>query len=167
MNIFEKLIQQWSAKKEGLDASMLQKIYVLIATEDKEQILSTFELLYSYGEHALCAILCQSGEQILLRRDVNIRHPLLWEKCILDEVVHEDNILYPLYIQGAFWNMEFHVFEEEGWEELTVSKREQVRKESLRMVFAPAGSFMMGALESDLARDTTRNRAILSPFTKI
>ena len=69
-----------------LGVKNLEKLQGLLTSKDKEQVRSTFGLLYAYGDIALCEVLRLDAERVTLCNDGGIIHRLLWEQCILEVV---------------------------------------------------------------------------------
>ena len=149
MKDFRTLFQQWKAIRESIDPLDLQKLNTLMTQPEEQQIPSSFLLLYSYGDSALCELLEMVDAQICLRNDISFLHRVLWEKCVIEEVCHKDNEWNGLYLSGFFRQMEFHVLGSLEWNRLSPYQKKLTLQESLRMVSILPGSFMMGALPND------------------
>ena len=78
-----------------------------------------------------------------------VHHRLLWERCILEEVMREDSVWHDLYLEDSFHVLSYHIYTEIPWEALGEVLQEALIKKSLRSVEVPAGTFMMGALPDD------------------
>ena len=63
------LQDRWSTVRAGIP-SELERIHVLLSSESEEQVRSTFELLLSFDESALCEILHLVGDQLRVREDL-------------------------------------------------------------------------------------------------
>ena len=145
--IFVELQEKWSQIRSGVEGE-LEKVYALLASSDEGQVRSTLDLLLSLDECALCEVLHEIGGQLRVREEV-VHHRLLWERCILEEVIQEGSVWHGGYVGGCFSSLEVHIFGDISWEDLSESQQEKVVLESLRSVEVPAATFMMGALLND------------------
>ena len=103
---FVELQEKWSQMRVESD---LEKVYGLISSSDEGQVGSSFSLLISLGDCALCAILHEVDGQLRVREDVVVHHRLLWEKCILAEVMVEESVWNNLYRREFFLALELRV----------------------------------------------------------
>ena len=78
MKSFGYLFSKWEDIRVGIPKNDLAKLYDLFSLEDTSQVTSSFELLYSYGDAVLCALLTQKADQLVLREDLGIKHRVLW-----------------------------------------------------------------------------------------
>ena len=145
---FVELQEKWSQVRAGVEGE-LEKVYELLSSAAEGQVRSSFSLLVSLDECALCEVLHDVGGQLHVREEVVEHHRLLWERCILEEVVIEGSVWHGLYVNECFSSLEVRVFGHTSWDDLSESQQEKVVLESLRSVEVPAGTFMMGALPDD------------------
>ena len=101
---FEELQNRWMATWGSLPQEEVTAIELLLASDDEEQVKSTFDLLLSLGGSALCAVLHKVGDQCRVREDT-VRHRLLWEKCILQEVTRAGSDWHELYLKEHFLSL--------------------------------------------------------------
>ena len=145
---FAELQEKWSQIRAGVEGEV-EKVYELLSSSDEVQVRSSFSLLLSLDECGLCEVLHDVDGQLRVREDVVVHHRLLWERCILEEVMIEGSVWHGLYARDCFASLEVHILGHTSWDELSESQQEKVVLESLRSVEVPAGSFMMGALPDD------------------
>ena len=134
MNDFLMLFQQWQDIRESIEPVALQKLNTLMTQPEEQQVPSSFLLLYSYGDAALCELLEIVDAQLCLRHDISFLHRILWEKCIIEEVCHKDNAWNGLYLSGFFTRMEFRVVGTLEWSQINPYQKKLILQESLRMV---------------------------------
>lgn len=129
MKIFIEKRKRWRAKRAGLEPQHLDKIWTLLHIKDQSQISSTFQLLESYDNDALCELLCVYHGQIMLRGDIEIHHPLIWLCCILDEIngkSHKSPLLQKEFPTGTHsFSIELNGSIHKG--NITVSKSDKAR----------------------------------------
>lgn len=149
MNDFVLLEEKWKSlvSSQNLESLLEEKLSVLLRNPNEGGVASALSLLISFGEEALCEVLCFDDEQINLCEDLGITHRLLWEKGILELVSKEGSIWSTLYESDHFSMLEFRVLGSCEWSTLSQKHQALVLKESLRMVDIPSGTFMMGALD--------------------
>ena len=143
---FVELQGKWSQVRAEVE---LEKVYALISSSDESQVRSSFSLLLSLDDCGLCEVLHEVVGQLRIREDVVVYHRLLWERCILDEVIQEGSIWHDLYVGDCFRSLELRVLGNTSWDELSEPQQKKVVLESLQSVEVPAGTFMMGALVDD------------------
>ena len=152
MGDWEQFQNQWTNERATMSAQEYQSLLMLLQTEDEEQVLSTFSLLLSYGECALCEILFYENGLKLCAKKI-AHHQLFWMKSILEEVSDEESMWYPLFSIGYFDSFTFHRLFLKTWDRCSTKEQELLVRISLDMVDVPAGSFMMGARTDDTAAD--------------
>ena len=158
---FVELQGKWSQVRAEVE---VEKVYALLSSSDEAQVRSTFDLLVSLDTSGLCEVLHELDGQLRIREDV-VEHRLVWERCILEEVIQEVSIWHALYVGDCFRSLEVHVLGNISWDELSKSQQKKVVKESLRSVDVSAGTFMMGALSGDKEAydyETPRHEVTLS-----
>ena len=146
---FEELNLNWSHIRAALPPEDLLKLRELLFSEDERQVRSSFDLLMSFGSCGLCEVLHDVDGQLRVREDVVVHHRLLWETCILEEVMLDSSDWYELYVGDCFRSLELGVYGHRGWSDLSAVQQRKVVEESLRSVEVPSGTFMMGALPDD------------------
>ena len=150
---FEDLEKEWRTIHQEIPQEVWDKLHILLSSPMEEQVHSTFDLLLSLDESAICAILHSFAGQLYIRDDVVLHHHTLWEKCVLGEVCLEDSLWHDVYQKEAFRHMEVRLYGALSWDTLTDHQRVQMIKESLRCVQASAGRFMMGAPSYGLSKE--------------
>ena len=156
---FEELEKRWVSIRKNLPFKYIKMLSTLFLSRDEVQVHSSFDLLLSLDESALCEILHNEYGCIGLKRKVFVKYYvstphlvqeqnrilLLWQECVLQEVIHKESIWHELYMQRSFRELAWHVYNNFSLVNMSEVFREEMRKESLRSVEVPAGSFMMGA----------------------
>ena len=161
---FAELQEKWSQVRAAVQ-SEVEKFSCLLASDDEGQVRSSFALLLSFGDCALCEILDEVDGQLRLQEEVVEYHHLLWTRCILEEVMVEDSIWYGLYVEHCFRRLFHSMYNETPWNELSDVLKEGILKEALLCVEVPAGTFMMGAFPDDeeaRGNEKPRHEVILS-----
>ena len=146
MNILD-MEADWLALRASLGEMYDERLQPLLEEENEENVSQCMELLLSFGEVSLCAVLEAKDGEICLRRD--LLHQQRWERQIIDHVSQEESRWYAQYQKHMFDDMEFRVLGSVDWSSLSEAQKEMVKRVSLRMNEIPAGSFRMGALSSD------------------
>ena len=139
---YDTHLKKWEEQRSGITEESWKKLNMLLRTKDATQIRSSFELLFSYGEASLCAILHEKNEQLYLRNKSH--HPVLWISCILEEVRQEKSVWHDLYTRNYFHRLERYWYGNVAWKDLSEEHQKKAREKSLRSVEVPAGSFVMG-----------------------
>ena len=80
----------WDEISSEVSHDVIQKLHYLFASNDSAQVQSSFDLLCSYGEEALCEILEEKAGAIVLRNNI-IHHHFLWSLCVITEVKNKNN----------------------------------------------------------------------------
>lgn len=161
---FAELQKNWSDIRDSLPVEDVLKFRELLSSEDESQVRSSFDLLISFGGCGLCEVLHDVDGQFRVREDVVEHHRLLWERCILEEVMSESSAWHDLYEDDCFLSLEVHVLGNIAWDELSEYHQNKVVEKSLRSVEVSAGSFMMGALPDDkeaYEREKPRHKVVL------
>ena len=152
MQRYHELKQSWEKTEATLSSTERNNLYTLFSYSDEYQVSSSFDLLLSYGEEALCAILELKGPQLALREDRSFPHPNIWVKCILDEIRLESSPWYPLYRANMCHQLMLLLFRHlEGtpYESLKDWEKNFLYDTSLISASISKGSFIMGALDHD------------------
>ena len=118
---FVELHEKWLQVRAGVEIE-LEKVYELLSSSVERQVRSSFGLLLSLDERGLCEVLHEVDGQLRVREDVVVHHRLLWEKCILEEVMQEGSVWHGLYLGDCFRSLEVRFFGHIAWEALTESK---------------------------------------------
>ena len=139
---YEILVQKWEGIRSEMPQDSWKKLSVLLRTKDEMQVQSSFALLISHGESALCAMLYEKEGQLYFQNKP--RHPVLWLTCILEEVRREQSAWHDLYVRGYFHRLERYWYGNVPWNALSDTQQKKVVEKSLRSAEIPAGSFMMG-----------------------
>ena len=156
---FEELEKRWISIRKNLPFKYIKMLSTLFLSRDEVQVHSSFDLLISLDESALCEILHNEYGSIGLKRKVFVKYYvstphlvqeqnrilLLWQECVLQEVIHKESVWHELYMQRSFRELAWHVYNNFSLVNMSEVFREEMRKESLRSVEVPAGNFMMGA----------------------
>ena len=129
-------------------ADQLEKIDVLVFSEDIDNIRNGLTLMTTIAPEYLCRYLRLDGDSMVLRDTEKFADPISAER-VLVESVKSQSIWRDLYESGAFESMEFCSLGDVAIENLSESERELCVRMSKEMVPVPAGGFMMGALEDD------------------
>ena len=129
-------------------SDQLEKIDVLVYSEDIEKIRNGLTLMTTIAPEYLCRYLKLDGESVVLRDAARISAPLSAERLLLEEV-KSALVWQDLYESGAFASIEFRALGDVALEHLSLSKKNFCVRMSKEMVRVPAGEFMMGALEDD------------------
>ena len=79
---FVELQVKWSQVRAGVEGEV-EKVYELLSSSDEAQVRSTFDLLVSLEECALCEVLHEVGGQLRVRDDVVLHHRLLGRSVFL------------------------------------------------------------------------------------
>ena len=103
---FVELQEKWSQVRVDVES---EKVYALLSSSDEGQVRSSFSLLLSLDASALCEVLHELDGQLRVLEDVVEHHRLLWERCILEEVIQEGSIWHGLYVGDCFRSLEVHV----------------------------------------------------------
>ena len=140
---FVALQERWDVIRKTIPQEDIDKCMLLLASFDEEQVRSTFDLLVSLDESALCCILHQVGGQLCIQPTV-IAHHSLWEQCTLEEAMERESLWYALYRKGAFLHTEVRMYGDRIWNELSSEEQEKLDKDSLRSIEVLAGRFVMG-----------------------
>ena len=165
--IFAELQEKWTSIRDALSQEDASTFMVLLSSPDETQVKSTFDLLLSLDGSGLCAVLHEVDGQLRVREDV-VSHPLLWERCILEEVIQEGSIWHGLYVGDCFRSLEVHVLGNTSWDDLSESQQKKVVLGSLQCVEVPAGRFMMGADDEEAYDDESpRHKVTLSKSMKV
>lgn len=159
--IVEELKQRWSVIRDGLSPQDVDSYRSLFSLHEKSQVRSTFDLLLSLDESGLCELLCEVGGQLRVQASVN--SPLLWERCVLEEVTREGSQWHEVYIEGYFSCLEIEVCGEMPWIDLTSEQQKKVVAFSLRNIHVQVGSFMMGHYPMTIRQMIMRSLVIRSP----
>ena len=107
--------KKWEELRSGITEESWKKLNMLLGTKDATQIRSSFEMLLSYGEASLCAILHEKNEQLDFRNKPH--HPVLWISCILEEVRQEKSVWHSLYTRNYFYRLEMYWYGNVAWKE--------------------------------------------------
>ena len=153
---FEELNKKWTQLCASLEQEVLDNIYVLLLSRDVSQVRSSFNLLMSLDECALCTVLHEVEGQIEIREDVVAHHHLLWARCLLEEVMQEDSCWYDLFQRNGFRRLSDQLYTSISWDSMSEDQKDHVIAESLQAVDVPAGSFLMGARSNETAYDYER-----------
>ena len=119
---FAELQEKWSQVRVGVEDE-LDKVYALLSSEDEAQVRSSFSLLLSLAGSGLCEVLHEVDGQLRIREDVVRYHLLLWEQCILEEVMIEGSMWHELYMGDCFRTLERHVLGNTSWDDLSESQQ--------------------------------------------
>ena len=114
---FVELQENWSQVRDGVEGE-LEKVYELLSSSDEGQVRSSFGLLVSLEGCGLCEVLHEVDGQLRVREEVVVHHRLLWERCILEEVMIEGSVWHDLYVGDCFRSLELWGLGNTSWEEL-------------------------------------------------
>ena len=129
-------------------ADQLEKIDVLVFSDDIENIRNGLTLMSTIAPEYLCRYLNLNGDSMVLRDAGRFSDPLSTERVLLESAKGE-SMWQNLYERGAFESMAFRALGDVAIEELSESEKEFCVRIAKEMVRVPAGEFMMGALEDD------------------
>ena len=126
----------------------LEKIDMLVFSEDIENIRNGLTLMTTIAPECLCRYLRLDGESVVLRDADKFSAPLSAER-VLVKSVKSQSIWRDLYESGAFESMAFCSLGDVAIEDLSESEKAFCVQMAKKMVRVPAGEFMMGALDDD------------------
>ena len=141
---FDTICAQWNNFRTQLLPHEEQSMTTLLSTKDPYQIISTLDLLIGIDESALCILLQQEKDFIIINANHRLHHPLIWSQHILETVKEEDSIWHSLYLSNAFSRMQFHLYHNKEWSTCDAIEQDSILCESKRMRLLPKGSFQMG-----------------------
>ncbi len=145
----EDMEKEWLGIRSGLGTGYEEKLVPLFESENKESVSQCMELLLSFGESALCAVMEEKEGEWCLRSEIDFVYRFLWEREIVGHVSEEESLWHSCYQREKFDGMEFRVLGDMDGSSLSNSQKELVKRESLRTNEIPVGSFLMGALPND------------------
>ena len=138
---------------ETFSAEQLEKIDVLVFSDDIENIRNGLTLMTTLAPEYLCRYLTLDGDSVVLRDAGRFSAPLLAERVLVESAKSEP-MWQKLYESGAFESMEFRALGDVAIENLSESEKDFCVRMAKEMVRVPAGDFMMGALEDVDDEDT-------------
>jgi len=149
----ENIEKEWLGIRSSLGDGYEEKLVALFEDEREETVSQCIELLLSFGEAALCAVLEKKERELYLRSEINFAHRDLWEKEIVERVKQQESLWYAQYQKHQFEEMEFCVLGHMDCTILSEGQKDLVKRVSLRMNEIPAGTFTMGAVPNDEETD--------------
>ena len=129
-------------------ADQLEKIDVLVFSDDIQNIRNGLTLMTTIAPEYLCRYLRLDGESVALRDAEKFADPISAER-VLVESVKSQSIWQGLYESGAYESMEFRALGYVAVENLSESEKAFCVRMSKEMLRVPVDEFMMGALEDD------------------
>lgn len=129
-------------------ADQLEKIDVLVFSEDIENIRNGLTLMTTIASEYLCRYLELNGCSVVLRDAGKFAAPLSAER-VLVESAKSQSLWLGVYESGAFESMEFRALGDVNVEDLSESEKDFCVRIGKEMVRVPAGEFMMGAMDDD------------------
>ena len=120
----------------------LEKIDVLVFSEDIENIRNGLTLMTTIAPEYLCRYLKLDGESVVLRDAGKFAAPLSAERVLM-ESVKDEPMWQDLYESGAFESMEFRALGDVAIEDLSESEKAFCVRMAKEMVRVSAGEFMM------------------------
>ena len=126
----------------------LEKIDVLVFSDNIENIRNGLTLMTTIAPKYLCRYLELDGESVVPRDADRFSDPLSAER-VLVESAKSESMWQDLYESGAFESMAFRALGDVAIENLSESEKDFCVRMAKELVLAPAGEFMMGALEDD------------------
>lgn len=82
----EDIEREWLGIRCGLGTEYEEKWHSLFEDENEESVSQCMELLLSFGESALCAVIEEKDGELCLRSEIDFAHRNLWEREILAQV---------------------------------------------------------------------------------
>ena len=155
---FYKREKQWQILCKDLELYSLQ---ALLESSDPGIIQQLLLMLLSFGEEALCMLFYLEDNQVKLSPSVR-HHRERWEQEILAIVSQEHSLWRPLFLEDAFWMMEFRGLRTKDLSDLSQRQLSKFIDESLRSIPVSSGSFLMGAHPDE----NTEYRNVPTPSTE-
>ena len=93
----EDIEKEWLSIRSGLGTGYEEKLLTLFESESEESVSQCMELLLSFGESALCAVIEEREGEWCLRSEIDFVHRLLWEREIVGYVSEENSLWYSWY----------------------------------------------------------------------
>ena len=133
----------------------LEKIDVLVFSDDIESIRNGLMLLTTIAPEYLCRYLKLEVDSVVLRGAGKFQAPLLAER-VLVEAVKSESMWQDLYEVGAFGLMEHNIFvalRDVTVENLLASEKDFCVRMAKEMVRVPAGDFLREGAKVTLSKD--------------
>ena len=147
MNQFNSFQEDWKSISSAISSSEQQRLLQLISVDCSLQIRSTIDILLGFGDCALCLLLRQEDEQLVLNDGVSSKKQ--WSSAIIEVVSSEDSSWFELYAAGFFDVLERIVLETMVYRHMSQTQKQKVLIDSKRMLSISVKDFMMGALDRD------------------
>ena len=166
MKEFVHFTQSWQEVCRQ-NASVVQRCMNILQISDEPQIRSNFELLYSLGEFALCAVLQKKNDQIIFNSVLPSSAHGAWLCAIMEEIAQEDSIWNPLYCRG-----DFALMRRDFWTYIskyplsyfTTGIQKLIIQESQQLRSIPAGSFVV---EEEVGGNLQKHKVTLTTDYKM
>ena len=126
----------------------LEKIDVLVYSDDIENIRNGLTLMTTIAPEYLCRYLKLDDESVVLRGADKFSAPISAERVLVESAKGE-SMWQGVYESAAFESMEFRAVGDVAIEDLSESEKAFCVRMAKEMVRVPAGDFMMGALDDD------------------